>query len=408
MFDIEKIRQDFPILQQATNGHDLVYLDSASSSQKPLTVINALDTYYRDYNANVHRGIYDLSEKASEAFEVARKKTARFINAKSWRELIFTRNATESLNLIAFTWGLDNIKAGDTLITTEMEHHANIIPWQQLAARTGATLRYIPVTAEGYLDMAAYDQMLDSSVKLVTFTLMSNVLGTINPVDEIIAKAHAVGAITVVDGAQSVPHMPTDVQALNCDFLVFSGHKMLAPTGIGALWGKRAILNEMSPFMTGGDMIKQVSFEGAEWNSLPWKFEAGTPAIAQAIGLGYAVDYLNSIGMDAIREHEKEMTAYALERLSQVEGLRIFGPLNAEDRGGAVTFTMGDIHPHDLASLLNQYNIAVRAGHHCAQPLHDKFGIAATARASFYIYNKPEEVDQLADALDKARQLFES
>lgn len=408
MFDIEKIRQDFPILQQSTDGRDLVYLDSAASSQKPLAVIDALDTYYRDYNANVHRGIYDLSEKASEAFEVARKKTARFINAKSWREVIFTRNATESLNLIAFTWGLDNVKAGDTIITTEMEHHANLIPWQQLAARTGATVRYIPVTNEGYLDMAAYDQMLDSSVKLVTFALMSNVLGTINPADEIIEKAHAVGAIAVVDGAQSVPHMPTDVQALNCDFMAFSGHKMLAPTGIGVLWGKRAILNEMSPFMTGGDMIKQVTFEGAEWNSLPWKFEAGTPAIAQAIGLGYAVDYLNSIGMAEIREHEKEITDYALKRLSQVEGLRIMGPLDAEVRGGAVTFTLGDIHPHDLASLLNQYNIAVRAGHHCAQPLHDKFGISATARASFYIYNKIEEVDKLAEALDKAREIFES
>ncbi|MEM7030899.1 MAG: cysteine desulfurase [Chloroflexota bacterium] len=408
MFNIEKIRQDFPILQQETNGRDLVYLDSAASSQKPLAVINALDTYYRDYNANVHRGIYDLSEQASEAYEVARKKTARFINAKSWRELIFTRNATESLNLIAFTWGLDNVKEGDTLITTEMEHHANLIPWQQLAARTGATVRYIPVTKDGLLDMAAYDEMLDDSVKLVAFALMSNVLGTINPADEIIRKAKAVGAITVIDGAQSVPHMPTDVQALDCDFLAFSGHKMLAPTGIGALWGRREILNEMTPFMTGGDMIKQVTFEGAEWNSLPWKFEAGTPAIAQAIGLGYAVDYLNEIGMDVIREHEKEITTYALERLNQVEGLSILGPLDAETRGGAVTFTMGDIHPHDLASLLNQYNIAVRAGHHCAQPLHDKFGISATARASFYIYNKPEEVDRLAEALDKSREIFES
>jgi cysteine desulfurase/selenocysteine lyase len=407
MFDVEAIRKDFPILQQQTNGHSLVYLDSAASSQKPLAVIEALDSYYRSYNANVHRGIYDLSEKASEAYEQARKKVARFINAKSWREVIFTRNATESLNLIAYTWGLDNLKAGDTIITTEMEHHANLIPWQQLARRTGAKLAYVPVMPEGTLDMEAYDRLLDESVKLVAFTLMSNVLGTINPARKLIDKAHAVGAVVVIDGAQSVPHLPTDVQDLDGDFLAFSGHKMLAPTGIGVLWGRRSLLRDMSPFMTGGDMIKHVSYDGAQWNSLPWKFEAGTPAIAQAIGLGYAVDYLNNIGMANIRAHEKEMTAYALDKLSQVEGARLLGPLDPEIRGGAVTFTLGDIHPHDLASLLNQYNIAIRAGHHCAQPLHDKLGITASARASFYIYNKPQEVDCLVEALDKAREVFE-
>ncbi|HXW00843.1 MAG TPA: cysteine desulfurase, partial [Anaerolineae bacterium] len=392
---------------QVTNGYPLVYLDSAASSQKPLAVIEAVDTYYRCYNANVHRGIYDLSEKASEAYERARKKVARFINAKSWREVIFTRNATESLNLVAYAWGLDNIKAGDTIVTTEMEHHANLIPWQQLARRTGAKLAYIPVTPQGLLDLEAFERLLSPSVKLVTFTLMSNVLGTINPAREIIDKAHAVGATVVVDGAQSVPHLPTDVQALDADFLAFSGHKMLAPTGIGVLWGKRAILTEMSPFMTGGEMIKRVTFEGAEWNSLPWKFEAGTPAIAQAIGLGYAVDYLNVLGMEAVREHEKEITTYALKRLSQIEGLHILGPLDPEIRGGAVTFTLGDIHPHDLASLLNHHNIAIRAGHHCAQPLHEKLGLAASARASFYIYNKLEEVDKLAEALDKSREIFD-
>lgn len=407
MFDVEAIRKDFPILQQQTNGHSLVYLDSAASSQKPLAVIEALDIYYRSYNANVHRGIYDLSEKASEAYEQARKKVARFINAKSWREVIFTRNATESLNLIAYTWGLDNLKAGDTIITTEMEHHANLIPWQQLARRTGAKLAYVPVMPEGTLDMEAYDRLLDESVKLVAFTLMSNVLGTINPARKLIDKAHAVGAVVVIDGAQSVPHLPTDVQDLDGDFLAFSGHKMLAPTGIGVLWGRRSLLRDMSPFMTGGDMIKHVSYDVAQWNSLPWKFEAGTPAIAQAIGLGYAVDYLNNIGMANIRAHEKEMTAYALDKLSQVEGARLLGPLDPEIRGGAVTFTLGDIHPHDLASLLNQYNIAIRAGHHCAQPLHDKLGITASARASFYIYNKPQEVDCLVEALDKAREVFE-
>lgn len=407
MFDIEAIRQDFPILHQVTNGYPLVYLDSAASSQKPLAVIEAVNTYYRCYNANVHRGIYDLSEKASEAYERARKKVARFINAKSWREVIFTRNATESLNLIAYAWGLDNLKAGDTIVSTEMEHHANLIPWQQLAWRTGAELAYIPVTSQGLLDLEAFERLLSPSVKLVTFTLMSNVLGTINPAREIIDKAHAVGATVVVDGAQSVPHLPTDVQALDADFLAFSGHKMLAPTGIGVLWGKRAILTEMSPFMTGGEMIKRVTFEGAEWNSLPGKFEAGTPAIAQAIGLGYAVDYLKALGMEAVREHEREVTAYALERLSQVEGLHILGPLDPEIRGGAVTFTLGDIHPHDLASLLNHHNIAIRAGHHCAQPLHEKLGLTASARASFYIYNKLEEVDKLAEALDKSREIFD-
>ena len=406
MFDTDAIRQDFPILNQNTNGKPLIYLDSASSSQKPALVIQALDTYYREYNANVHRGIYDLSEKASEAYEQARKKVARFINAKTWRELIFTRNATESINLIAYSWGLENIKAGDTIITSEMEHHANLIPWQELAKRTGATLAYIPVTSQGEFDMVAYEQLLTPSVKLVAFTMMSNVLGTIPPTKDMIAKAQAVGAITVIDGAQAVPHIPTDVQDLGCDFLAFSGHKMLAPTGIGVLWGKKALLSTMPPFMTGGDMIKEVNYEGAVWNDLPWKFEAGTPAIAQAIGLGYAVDYLNKLGMDQIRQHELEMTTYALERLSQVEGVRILGPLDPQIRGGAVTFTFGDIHPHDLASTLNFHNIAIRAGHHCAQPLHNKLGIVASARASFYIYNKPEEVDHLVDALDYARDVF--
>ena len=407
MFDVEIVRQDFPILQQITNGYPLVYLDSAASSQKPLSVIQALDTYYRCYNANVHRGIYDLSEKASEAYEQARKKVARFVNAASWREIIFTRNATESLNLIAYSWGWANIKPGDTIITTEMEHHANLIPWQQLALRTGARLAYIPMTADGLLDLEAFDRLLNPSVKLVTFTLMSNVLGTINPAREIIDRARAVGAKVVVDGAQAAPHLPTDVQALDADFLAFSGHKMLGPTGIGVLWGKRAVLAEMPPFMTGGDMIKHVTFEGAEWNSLPWKFEAGTPAIAQAIGLGYAVDYLQGLGMEAVRAHEKEITAYALKRLREVEGLHILGPLEPEIRGGAVTFTLGDIHPHDLASLLNHYNIAIRAGHHCAQPLHEKLGLAATARASFYVYNKLEEVDRLAEALEKSKDVFD-
>ncbi len=406
MFDIEKIREDFPILNQDRQGKPLIYFDSGASSQKPAAVIDALHTYYRTYNANVHRGIYDLSEEASEAYEQARKKVARFINAKSWRELIFTRNTTESLNLIAYVWGLDNVTAQDTIITTEMEHHANLIPWQELARRTGATLKYIPVLTTGELDLTTYEAMLDASVKLVAFTSMSNVLGTITPAKEIIQKAQTVGAVTVVDGAQSVPHMPTDVQDLGCDFLAFSGHKMLGPTGIGGLWGRREILAEMQPFMTGGDMIKSVSFEAAKWNDLPWKFEAGTPAIAQAIGLGYAVDYLKDLGMQQVRDHEHELVSYALAQLRQVEGVSIFGPLDLDIRGGAVTFTFGDIHPHDLASLLNEENIAIRAGHHCAQPLHNKFGVTATARASFYIYNQPEEMDRFIEALNKARTLF--
>lgn len=406
MFDVQRIRQDFPILQQQVNGKPLVYLDSTASSQKPLSVIEAMNTYYREYNANVHRGIYQISEKASEAYETARKKVGRFINARSWREVIFTRNATESINLVAYSWGLNNIKAGDIILTSEMEHHANLVPWQQLAARTGAMVKYIPVDEHGYLDMATFDAWLTPQVKLVSITQMSNVLGTVTPVGEIVQKAHAVGALVLLDGAQAVPHMPTDVQAFECDFLAFSGHKMLGPTGIGVLWGRKEILADMPPFMTGGDMIKKVTFEGSTWNELPWKFEAGTPAIAEAVGLGAAVDYLNELGMHNVRVHEIELTTYAFARLSQVEGIRIYGPHDPTARGGAVAFTLGDIHPHDIAAVLDSEGICVRAGHHCAMPLHDKLGLQATARASFYVYNLPEEVDRLAEGLDKARELL--
>jgi cysteine desulfurase/selenocysteine lyase len=406
MFDVNVIRQDFPILHQTVNGKPLAFLDSAASSQKPTLVIEAMDRYYREYNANVHRGIYQISERASEAYETARKKIGRFINARSWREVIYTRNATESINLVAYTWGQANIKAGDVIIISEMEHHANLIPWQQLAARTGATVKYIPVDERGYLDMATFYEWLTPEVKLVAITQMSNVMGTVTPIGEIVQKAHQIGALVLVDGAQAVPHMPTDVQALDCDFLVFSGHKMLGPTGIGILWARKEILAEMPPFLTGGDMISRVTFEGAEWNQLPWKFEAGTPAIAEAIGLGYAVDYLNQLGMKNVRHHEIELTTYALNRLSQVEGLRIYGPLEPTARGGAVAFTLGDIHPHDVASVLDGEGIAVRAGHHCAMPLHDKLGLPATTRASFYVYNIPEEVDRLTAGLDKVRELL--
>ena len=308
---------------------------------------------------------------------------------------------------MAYSWGLENLKPGDVILATEMEHHANLVPWQQIAKRTGAELRFIPITPQGLLDMDAYQRLLTPAVKLVAFTLMSNVLGTITPAKEIISKAHAVGALVVADGAQSVPHLPTDVQDLDCDFLAFSAHKMLGPTGIGALYGKKALLAKMQPFLTGGDMIRQVTLEGAQWNDLPWKFEAGTPAIAQAIGFGYAVDYLKTLGMEQVRQHEVELTAYALDRLSQVEGVNILGPHNTKIRGGAVSFTFGNIHPHDLASMLNYHNIAIRAGHHCAQPLHDKLGLSATARASFYVYNTAEEIDRLAEGLEAARKVFE-
>jgi cysteine desulfurase/selenocysteine lyase len=406
MFDAETIRQDFPILNQTINGKPLVYLDSAASSQKPILVLEALDNYYREYNANVHRGIYYISEKASEAFETARKKVGRFINARSWREIIFTRNATESINLVAFTWGQANIKAGDVILTSEMEHHANLVPWQQLAARTGATVKYIPVDEHGYVDMAAYAGLLTPAVKLVAITQMSNVLGTITPIGDIVQQAHAVGALVLVDGAQAVPHMPTDVQAFDCDFLAFSGHKMLGPTGIGVLWGRKELLLAMPPFMTGGDMIKKVTFEGADWNELPWKFEAGTPAIAEAIGLGFAVDYLNKLGMPNVRRHEIELTTYALKKLGQVEGIRLYGPHDPTARGGAIAFSLGDIHPHDVAAVLDGEGIAVRAGHHCAMPLHDKLGLSATTRASFYVYNTPADADRLAEGLDIARELL--
>ena len=407
MFDVDTIRQDFPILNQQVNGNSLVYLDSGASSQKPLPVIDAMDECYRTYYANVHRGIYRLSEKTSDAYENARKKVARFINAKSWREVIFTRNTTESINLVAYTWGRQNIKEGDTILLTEMEHHANLVPWQQLAAEKGARLAYIPVDTHGYCcDGAAFDQMIDDSVKLVAVTQMSNVLGTVTPLGNIAERAHAVGAVVLVDGAQAVPHMPTDVQAFDIDFLAFSGHKMLGPSGIGVLYGKREILESMPPFLTGGDMIRQVTFEGAEWNELPWKFEAGTPSIVEAIGLGAAVDYLTDLGMHEIRKHEIELTAYAFDRLCKVEGIRILGPPDPTARGGAVAFTLGDIHPHDVASLLDREGIAIRAGHHCAMPLHEKLCLPATARASFYVYNDASEIDRLAEALDQIRELF--
>ncbi|MCB0201220.1 MAG: SufS family cysteine desulfurase, partial [Anaerolineae bacterium] len=350
-------------------------------------------------------GVHTLSEEATRLYEGARGRIGRFINAGSSKEIIFTRNATEAINLVAYSWGLDNLGPGDEVLITEMEHHANIVPWQLVCQRTGATLRYIPIDARGDLRLDLLDELLTERTRLFAFVAMSNVLGTINPTAQLVARAHAVGALALVDGAQSVPHMPVDVQALDCDFLVFSGHKMCGPTGIGVLYGRRDLLEQMPPFMGGGDMIREVHMDGSRWNSLPWKFEAGTPAIAEAIGLGAAVDYLSELGMPWVREQEHALVNYAVEKLSQVEGLRIIGP-DGDQRGGVVAFTLDDIHPHDIAAILDSEGIAIRAGHHCAQPIHDHFGIVATARASFYFYNTFEEVDRLVAAMEKVQSVF--
>ena len=399
------IRSDFPILDQQVHGKPLIYLDSAATSQKPQQVIEALARYYRQDNANVHRGIHTLAERATAEYEQARLKVARFINATSSKEIVFVRNATEAINLVANAWGRANLRPGDEVLITQMEHHANIVPWQLVTQATGATLRYAPVTDAGELDYDALDALLTERTKVFAFTAMSNVLGTINPVAELAAKAHAVGAIAVVDGAQSVPHLPTDVQALDVDFLAISSHKMLGPTGVGALYGKRALLDAMPPFMGGGEMIREVFMDHSTWEDAPLKFEAGTPAIGEAIAFGAAVDYLDALGMDWVHQHEMEITNYAWQRLSAIEGLLIIGP-GPERRGGLLAFTLADVHPHDVAAVLDMQGVAVRAGHHCAQPIHDRYGIPATTRASFYIYNTPEEVDVLAAALERAKELF--
>lgn len=400
------IRNDFPILSRSVHGKPLVYLDSGASSQKPRAVIDAMNVYYETYHANVHRGVYEISEEATAAMEKARVKVARFLNARQGKQIIFTRNTSEGINLVAYSWGNTNIKAGDLIILTEMEHHSNLVPWQLLAQRTGARLEFVPVSDDGLLRLDIYEQLLQQQPKLVAFTHMSNVLGTINPAQAMIAQAHAVGATVLLDAAQSVPHMPVDVQALDVDFLCFSGHKMLGPTGIGVLYGKRALLEAMPPFMGGGDMIRTVSLRQSTWNDLPWKFEAGTPAIAEAIGLGAAVDYLNALGMQNVVRHEQEVTGYAMQQLQEIPGLTIYGP-PAELRGGVISFTLGDIHPHDLASILDQeVGVAVRAGHHCAQPLMERFGLAATARASFYVYTSKEDIDILVQGLHKAMHIF--
>jgi cysteine desulfurase/selenocysteine lyase len=406
MLNVTEIRRQFPILQRETlHGARLVYLDSTATSQKPLAVIEAMNTYYRRSNANIHRGVHTLAEEATALYEEAREKIARFINAPSARQIIYTRNTTEAINLVAYSWARANLKAGDLVILTEMEHHSNLVPWQMLQAERGIELDFIPVTEAGLLDLDAYQTLLTRTPKLVAFTHMSNVLGTINPAAEIIRLAHAAGAVTLVDAAQSVPHLKVDVQALDADFLAFSAHKMCGPTGIGALYGKADLLETMPPFLGGGDMIKEVKLRTFRPNSLPHKFEAGTPAIAEAVGFGAAVDYLTSIGMDAIAAHEHEITAYAIERLEEIPGIKVFGP-HANYKGGVAAFTLDGIHPHDVAQILDKNGIAIRAGHHCAQPLHEKFGIPATSRASFYLYNTKEEVDLLVNGIYEVKQMF--
>lgn len=383
----------------------LIYLDSAASSQKPAAVIEAMNEYYRTYNANVHRGIHRLSEEATNAYEGARVRIARFINAPDPHQIIYVRNATEGFNLVAFSWGRANIHAGDEILLTEMEHHANIVPWQLLAQEKGATIRYVPFKEDGTLDLSNLSTLLTEKTKVFSFTAVSNVFGTVNPVRELVRAAHAVGAVAVVDAAQAVPHLAVDVQDLDCDFLAFSSHKMCGPTGIGVLYGKHDLLEAMPPFMGGGDMIRRVRLEGSTWNDLPWKFEAGTPAIAEAIGLRAAVDYLGDLGMENVHAHEQLITGYALEALSEVEGLRVYGPPAAQ-KAGVAAFTLGNIHPHDIAQLLDEDGIAVRAGHHCAMPLHHKLGVAATARASFYLYTAREEIDKLVAGLHRVRKVF--
>jgi cysteine desulfurase/selenocysteine lyase len=400
------LRKDFPILEREVRpGIPLVYLDSTATTQKPRRVLEAMEGYYRLNNANVHRGVHTLAEEATAMYEGARASVAKFINAPSPEQIIFTRNTSESINLVAYSWARANLKAGDRIILTEMEHHSNLVPWHMLVSERGVELEFVPVTPEGLLDQEVYRGLLAHGPKLVAFSGMSNVLGTINPVAEMARLAHAAGAIVLVDGAQSVPHLPVDVQALEADFLAFSAHKMLGPTGIGALFGRKGLLENMPPFLGGGEMIKTVHLHSFTPNSLPHKFEAGTPAIAEAVGFGAAVDYLNRLGMQAVAAHEQELIAYALERLEEIPGLKLFGP-PAGKKGGVAAFTLEGIHPHDIAQILDRSGVAIRAGHHCAQPLHEKFGITATARASFYLYSLKEEVDKLVDGIYAVKKIF--
>ena len=405
-----RIALDFPILRKPTSrGKRLVYLDSAATSQKPQSVIDSLVRYYSEYNANIHRGVYEIAELATEAFENARAKLAAFINAAEPAEVVWTRNSTESINLVSYTWGQNNLRPGDAILTTQLEHHSNLVPWQLLAAKTGAELRFIPVDGNGVHVLDDLDRLL-GGVKLLALSHVSNTLGTIAPLAMLVRRAHAAGARVLVDAAQSVPHMPVDVQALDVDFLAASGHKMLGPTGIGFLYGKRELLEAMPPFLTGGDMIRRVEYLSTEYNEIPWKFEAGTSNVTDAIGLGAAVDYLSALGMDWVRRHEMRLTAYALGRLRELapRGLTVYGPPAAdiENRAGVISFNLGDVHAHDVASILDTEGVCVRAGHHCTMPLMERMGWPATARASFYVYTTEADVDALIFALNKAADIF--
>ena len=403
----EVVREDFPILKTKVNGHPLIYLDSASTSQKPQVVIDAVDEFYGEYNANVHRGIYTIGERSTAAYERARASTARFINAPDSHEIVFTRNATEAINLVAYSWGRKNIGRGDAIVLTEMEHHANLVPWQLLVQEKDGDLEFIPITDDGILRLDVFEVLLRLKPKLVAFTHVSNTLGTINPVAQMAAMAHEAGALVLVDGAQAVPHVPVDVQALGADFYVFSGHKMLAPTGSGALWARRELLDAMPPFMAGGEMIREVHLRRSEWNDVPWKFEAGTPDIAAAIGLGAAAEYLMGLGMDRVREHEKQLLTYALVALQrELPSIQLYGPMDAGIRGGVIPFNLPGVHPHDVAQVLDRFGIAVRAGHHCTMPLHERLDLAATARASFNVYTTREDIDALVAGLMEVERVF--
>ena len=401
------IRTDFPLLERDFEGRRLAYLDSAATALKPRVVIEAMDDYNRRYSANVHRGIYRIGEEATAAYEAARAATARFLHAPDAREIVFVRNATEAINLVAYSWGRRNIGSGDSIVLTELEHHSNLVPWQLLAQERDADLEFVPIDEQGRLVQESYQALLRTRPRLVAFTHVSNGLGTINPVREMVDEAHAAGALVLVDGAQAAPHLPVDIQALGCDFYVFSGHKTLGPTGSGALWARRELLEAMPPFLAGGEMIREVHLRRTEFNDVPWKFEAGTPDVAAAIGLGAAIGYLEGIGMEAVRAHERSLLEYALELLPQeVPQLRIYGPLDPAERGGVVTFNLPDVHPHDVASLLDREAVAIRAGHHCTQPLHERLGEAATARASFNVYSDHEDIERLAAGLARVQRLF--
>ena len=404
--DVKEIRKQFPILDQEVNGHPLVYLDSAATSQKPVSVIEAMNDYYRGYNSNVHRGVHTLGTRATDGYEGAREKVRNFINASSTQEVIFTRGTTTAINTVAASYGRANLSEGDEIVITHMEHHSNIIPWQQLAKETGATLKYVPLQENGTISIEDVRATVTPQTKIVSIMMVSNVLGTMNPIKEITRIAHENDAVMVVDGAQAAPHMKIDVQDLDCDFFAFSGHKMVGPTGIGVLYGKKKLLNKMEPVEFGGEMIDFVGLQESTWKELPWKFEGGTPIIAGAIGLGAAIDFLEQVGLQNIEEHEHKLAAYALNKMNEVEGMTIYGPNDPGERAGLVTFNIDDVHPHDVATVLDAEGIAVRAGHHCAQPLMKWLNVSATARASFYLYNTEEDIDKLVAGLVKTKEFF--